>query len=161
MNDREMARLRRECETHFNWWSEYLGLRHWERHYTWHRLSRGDEHGGYSTTMTCEAYAERLSYNIEVWLPTLYDHVADVDAAERDRRIEKLVVHELMHALVCELRPAEDAEWPAHEFHEERVVAELTNAVIWVANHGHERPRKRAEAKRAVTEARPAAEAAS
>lgn len=151
-----MQRLRRECERHFGWWSEYLGFGHWERNYTWHRLARGEEQGGYSITMTCEAYAERLTYTIEVWLPTLYDHVADIDAAERDRRIEKIVVHELMHAHVAELRPAEDAEWPAHEFHEERVVAQLTNAVIWIANHGHERPRRLAEAKRkAPTKTKP------
>ena len=55
-----------------------------------------------------------------------------------------MIVHELCHVLVAELRPTKDESrnWDEWIFHEERVVAQMTLAFIWVANEGGKRPRQ-------------------
>ena len=153
--DREYKDIKRRIDRHIVWWVEYLGLNHWNRLTEYHRngIPGIANEPGTSTNMQIHANADYMHFHIEVDVPSVFrtlDNHGDGTPEDEDRNLERMIVHELCHALVCELRPIDEEkrEWKEWLFLEERVVAQLTMAFMWVANHGQERPRKVDEMKR-------------
>lgn len=107
----------------FGTWIERLGLGWWdiEVHYYDEpgeivRLFRQVDDGGIVPAFV-DANWMYATAKISVNLPAFADMEPDA--------IERIVVHELMHILVNEMREGE-----LH--HEERVVTQLTKAIFWV-----------------------------
>lgn len=173
MTDADYAALKADIKRHFDWWLNWLGLGHWEWEIEWHRTVMPDSPNanggdGMRTPMRINAVPDRLMLYIDVDMPVIASALAgkqpDDETTEaarigrRERELERMVVHELSHALVAEMRPLAYAvdersadpiverAWKEWIFHEERVVAQMTLALIWVANEGHKRPRRIAEA---------------
>ncbi|MCA1722645.1 MAG: hypothetical protein LC748_00005, partial [Thermomicrobia bacterium] len=72
----------------------------------------------YVTIMDVEPHWHRMRAIIRCNMPVIL-HLTDDD-------LEREIVHELCHCLICEMR----AWTPDHREHEERVVAHLTKAII-------------------------------
>lgn len=156
MNDEQMLALREEIGEHIAWWRDNLGLGHWEWAVVWcpHPREGVDADPESVTAMDVYADPHRLDFTITVYMPTvagyLIDRNPDDDTDQRHRLIERLVVHELMHVMVSEMRPYDltDDRWPEWEPHEERVVSQLTLAATLVADNGVARPRMLARGER-------------
>lgn len=105
-------------------WSKVLGLRWWDMTLEYCReglpTKRADSDDGYSVAANCDARWQYLDATIRFNVPILADM--------SDAKLERIVVHECMHALVNETRETGDG-WLAHE---ERVCSMLTDAIIWV-----------------------------
>jgi len=147
VNDAEFAVLKDEILEHTNWWIEWLGLSHWEWVLRYERERCRDEDENTRTEADVHAEADRLMFTIRYYLPSIAETLDEYGTTpeQRLRHLERIIVHELCHVLVAELRPAgwkEDSRpWGEWIFHEERAVAQLTLAFMWIADHGGERPR--------------------
>jgi len=153
MNDAEFLALKDEIFKHANWWIEWLGLSHWEWVLRYERERCRDDDENTRANADIHAEPDRMMLTIQFYMPSIADTLAELGTTpdQRDRHLERIIVHELCHALVAELRPAGfDCERPWGEwiFHEERAVAQLTLAFMWIADNGQDRPRAVAHKRR-------------
>jgi hypothetical protein len=131
MTDAEVAAQKERVLRYAAWWSKFLGLNYWRITWNWHRESLPDSpqvRAGGTAIMRCLADWRYLEATISVGLP-------DIEELEGDR-LEMVVVHELCHVLVREMR-----EWETHESgldHEERVCSSLSKALLWVRDQARE-----------------------
>ena len=121
MNDAEAEAQKARALPMFQKWIELLWLRWWNIEFRWHRgRIDGESDRTAMATSSNWRYAEAV---IDVDLT----RIADWDDAE----LEKVVVHELMHPILNEMR-----SWDADEGHEERVASWLQRAFLAVMDRG-------------------------
>lgn len=112
----KIKRVKKLAEKSFRFWVHWLGLGFWDVKMGFSKekvdMGNGNFRGG-----LCEVSWEYLSAYITIY-PKAIKHL---DEGE----IEKVVLHELMHVLVNEMR--EDGQ-----LHEERVATQLEKAFLWV-----------------------------
>ena len=98
------------------WWVRWTGLGYWRVNTVWKEVIQMD-HGGYNTAALCVCdwrYQEAtITFGME--------KIRQIKRSD----IEQLIVHELMHVFLNEMR-AEGIE------HEERVATQLQKAFLWV-----------------------------
>ena len=165
VDDATYADLKQRLERHFKYWSTQMGLRHWDWMLEWHRGEipgfPPDEDGLNRTQACVDTNPERLQFHIQFSLSNINTQLfskAENDPDQQEWLLEQTIIHELCHVLVCEMRSRaflQIQEGSAQEdylFHEERVVAQLTNAFCWVANTGTKRPRRKLEKRRKRTQ---------
>lgn len=126
MTDKELKRHKKRVQKHLRHWKLLLGLGAWKIDVDWYdgRLPDTDPDPYRVCLMDVDARWEYLTIDMRV----------NVDAISRlsDEALEAAVIHELCHALVCEMR-----DWDPEDgrHHEERVVSTLTMVMGWVRDH--------------------------
>jgi len=144
VNDNDFQTLRAEIERQAEWWIGCLGLRTWDVNLQFERGYEDNDKGG-RTTATVDVHPEYMMFAITFYCGALYDSFGTpvCSVTEQQRMIERTILHELAHVLVAELRPLpnSDRDWSEWLFHEERVVSQLTNALVWTAEDASDRPR--------------------
>lgn len=125
MNDKEFAKQKARVVKIAGWWIDQLWLRGWNVEVKCHRgpwVGMRDAGAGFvvPADITCHwQYAEaRININLE--------EVKDLSK----EKLEKVLLHELCHAIVNEMR-----YWEEDHSHEERVVTHMTRAFITVRDH--------------------------
>jgi hypothetical protein len=143
MTTDELRLLRDQIDRSFQWWIEYMGLRHWQWQVTYEFERTSDEHAeidGYICPMEIAARWEYMQFHVRVFLPDVDKTLTTLD--RRQHEIDRMVVHELCHALLCELRSEvsflSGMRFLRHMQHEERVASALTNAFMWVRQYTNE-----------------------
>lgn len=122
MTDKEFRDTKRRIMKIFDSWRLNMGLRHWEVTTEFVREPQEDRVAG------------RAHVRWEYQLATLEFFCAELLPLS-DRNLEEIIVHEMVHILVNEMREfAKDTESAAQMKHEERVTTILTNALIWTRN---------------------------
>lgn len=97
-------------------WKEHLFLNPWRFNPTYVRESGKDVAGrGSSIEAQCNARWEYLEADVKFFMHQIH--------GMSDRQLEELVIHELCHCIVAEMREKQVC-------HEERVVSHLVN-VLW------------------------------
>jgi hypothetical protein len=126
VTDAEYREQKRRVEALVREWKPLLSLNEWQvdishcRH--GFRQSDGEASRGEVVIMTCSVMWEYLKATITVNTPEL----GDLD----DDSLEEIVVHELCHIVVNEMREEENR--PKHE---ERVVTLLGRSFRWLRGH--------------------------
>lgn len=153
MNDAEYDKQKARIQRLINYWVKLLGLGWWRIDFAYKREGLKlddniDDTGTEFTAAKTHAHWQYLDALTEWNMPW----VAGAD----DENLEKTVVHELVHLFINEMREwAGDGAPPGglkHAIrHEERVVTQLTNALLRLRDHARAEGRKDAEAKRAIT----------
>jgi hypothetical protein len=119
MTDRTVSQLSKVIGKYVKKWQSNLFLGMWKINVTI-RDYIGDDStiDGYSTTATCATSWQYFTASIDFNYIKLKDY--------EESEIEKIVIHELIHIVLNEMR--EDGV-----DHEERVVSHLTMVVNWMA----------------------------
>lgn len=113
MNEKKINKLiRKYCK----WWTHWLGLGHWIMRIVYSGEAKSSSNGG---DLDGEVVADWRYLTATI---TFYP--ANMKTLSKTA-IERIVVHELVHILVNEMR--ED-----NVCHEERVVTQLQRAFVWV-----------------------------
>ena len=130
MNDAEFEREKDRVRNFFNKWTTLLGLRWWQKidieYFREPLPPYKDEIPHPEAIADTRCRWRYLTAHIRISLSVVLDHEYD------DDQIEYIVVHELCHCLVNEMRPT---EWDQNDLdHEERVVTHLAQAFLWTFN---------------------------
>lgn len=129
MTDAEYEEQKQRIRAIADRWIEPLGLNWWkiELEYSREPLQGAEEDAkqGWCLQATCRAKWQYLDATITFGLPSI--------AHLSDEALEDVIVHELMHVFVNEMREKGIN-------HEERVVTQLTKAVIGLRAHLRETP---------------------
>ena len=122
MKDVDYRKQRQRIRKCFEKWRIWLGLEHWQisLHYSDEGLTAGADADGWKTTARCSVQWQYMKARIDWDVPA----IADI---EKDSDLDEIVVHELCHILVNEMRE-EGIK------HEERVVTSIENAIMWSTN---------------------------
>ena len=119
MKAKKAAALRARCQALFDAWIAATGLGYWDITINYiDDTSEFTKPNGNQVAMRTYVMWQYLDIRIDVCLP----HIKHMD----DDQLEYVIVHELCHALVNELR-----ENDADGKHEERVVTHLAKALRW------------------------------
>lgn len=102
-----------------DFWVRYFGLTYWKIEIEYKDYIVPGESGNVPVARTFADW-RYLSATIEI-------NISDISGMKKEE-LEKVIVHELLHIIVNELREKDIS-------HEERVVSELTNASIWLKNY--------------------------
>ena len=126
MNDLEYEETKARVMEVFERWRYALGLNMWLLHMEW---SRTEKRSGAAGWVAGEATADwrYQEATIEWYLPV----VMDMDA----ERLEYVVLHELGHVLLHEMR---ESGGEGGIDHEERVVTQVAKALQWARDGGRE-----------------------
>lgn len=131
MNDAEYEATKARILTIFNRWQGPLGLRWWRVNLVWdreHDTAHSDSDlGGNVVSMCCAVTTVSWAY-LEATITWFVPACAELD----DERIEYIVLHEMAHILVNEMRWADENAGPHNMAHEERVCTGLGHAFQWV-----------------------------
>lgn len=119
--EKEKQRLRRFVDR----WYSVLGLESFHTIFEYHRGLIPDY---LSSTGTCSVNWE---YH-QAWVDFSCEKSSRLD----DRDAELVVVHELCHILVNQMRDYTDEHGNTHIKHEESVVTQLSKAFLWVRESG-------------------------
>lgn len=131
MKDAEYEAFVAKVQGYFDKWLVILGLGDWRLVYPFY-------HGpipNSEASMDCSAKWEYKSATISI--------SAAENADWPDTRLEWNAVHELMHCLTMPLADQADENCPAARMLVERVVTDLTNAVLWAYKAGQEAAEKK------------------
>lgn len=121
--DSEYRKIRSMVRAAFFKWARVLGLRYWDCRVDYRRIPFPPHAQGGVTAAKCHCKWEYRMVTVEVSLIDLSDL--------NQEQIEDVVIHELLHALVHEMRE-DDPDCK----HEEAVVTGLTRAIRWTYNEG-------------------------
>lgn len=112
------------CQNILDLWIEPLGLAHWNLTITFYRDKQdyqsqtGASDGGVAM---CDCAWQYMNMHLSLNMPRMVEF--------DDSALERVLVHELVHSLINEMREADpDGK------HEERVVSQLVMALRWVRN---------------------------
>jgi hypothetical protein len=121
--NRKKKAIKEKLDKYFRWWINRLGLRWWKIDLRWaNKKSESafmDNNDGTFAMMECWADWKYMKADITV---NLYELAKRNDS---DEELEEMVVHELQHILLNEMRE-KGIE------HEERVAMTLQRAFLWV-----------------------------
>lgn len=126
-----IAKERRRIFPMVRRWRDSMGLGNWRVDVTYHDGTYELDGGmsGADTVGSCKARWQYQTAHLQFNAQLTKDYDAD--------RLEEIVVHELGHALVNEMRAANlPVGWSRDEndaAHEERVVTLITNAILYAA----------------------------
>lgn len=138
MTDADFKRERLRVRAAVDRWFEPMGLALWQNVQVsyWREALRDVDDGSIlNCDADCWADWRYLRAHVRFCLPRTVDH--------DDEQLDYIVRHELMHALVNEMRPEPfTVEARAHE---ERVVTQLAMVLGWVREHGEGDRKKAAE----------------
>lgn len=146
MTDAEYRTQRKRLKTLQDKWVGTLGLRWWHTTFVYSREPLKSE-AAEGRTCLAQTIVDWEYLNATI----TFDMQAIADESDDD--LEMAFVHECMHVFVHEMRMWAGLE-VTHEKqeeamkHEERVVTQLTNAVIWSRKAGFDEGRKSAPARR-------------
>ena len=116
MTDKEFRRVNRVIKRSINKWLITMGFRRWT---VTHTLYRELKEGEPDCTASCDAQWEYQNMWLKFYGPKC--------GSLAEKELEEVVVHELMHGLVNQMR-----EWASDKMHhEEHVVTQLTQAIMW------------------------------
>lgn len=119
MNDKEFKKAKKRVAVLFEKWVKRLGLG-WYQVDVEYKAGDGDDRGdGYTTAMRCVSRWEYRTATITVWIEEIPDD---------DYKLERMVVHELMHIFA---EPMRDRDVGCTD-NEEYAVESLARAVLWV-----------------------------
>ncbi len=134
MDDATYNKLKRNLEKIRFKWQTCMGLRWWSIKFIFDRVpSDTTRPDGYFCQASTVVRWEYLSATITFNMPLLVEC--------KDKHLEEIVVHELCHVLVNEMRQWAEDEIPVGKKdegmkHEERVVTCMTSAFIWTMEAG-------------------------
>jgi len=122
MNDKEFNKLKSKIHKIIDKWSPMLGLKWWTVKIYYERvnctdISRHDDGYSRAGAQTHVQYPYKTAQ--------IYFYLPDLKSLGK-QELENLVIHELIHILVNEMRFFNEGI-----DHEERVVSDLTSAFIW------------------------------
>lgn len=128
--DRAFQREQRRITRFVKKWRQTLGLNQWRIEHTYHDGPFDVDGSTKSGAVgACTAHWEYQTAHLEFDVSEL----ANYD----DERVEEVVIHELMHAMVNEMRlqnlPTGWTRDAGDAAHEEHVVTMLTNAILYTA----------------------------
>ena len=130
MKRKAFKRHRARCQRIIRDWLQPLGLLWWQVDTLYYddpaEFPGGAGHGDSHIVARVWAQWEYLTAKIAINVP----EVAQMD----DDKLERVLVHELCHILVSEMRADPDACTD----HEERTVTQLANAFIWTRDRARE-----------------------
>lgn len=135
MNDAEYEEQKDRIKAIYDRWDQVLGLRWWTVKQVWVRDLDGfqSESNGHTSFIVHARTTASWPYMTATISFNLVD-MANLD----DKDAERVVVHELCHILVNEMRYDETVSGLAHgengRMHEERVVTTLAQAFLRVRN---------------------------
>lgn len=137
MTDAEYEALKSKLERMALEWSERIGLGWWKLKFIWCREGINDPDLPHAAAAT-DVRWQYLEAKIRFDMPLL----ADKDHFEDDAALEMLVIHELTHVLVNELRCGECQHDEKKDVmhHEERVVTTVAKAFRWTYEAGQHSP---------------------
>ena len=121
MDDKQFEKQKTRIKKYIDKWRDLLGLWNWHLDVEW---SDNDKDGIVENTeILAHTYVswQYLDYKITFYLKSFVD--------KDDEEVEKVVIHEMCHVLVSEMRENTTN-------HEERVVSNLTNVMRWVYEEG-------------------------
>ena len=110
MNRKQIKKL---CKKYYEWWSQWLGLRWWRTSLIFVETWNSD--------MDAIAICDCKWQYMEAVVTVNLNMIADCNEEE----IERVIVHELMHVFLNEMRESGIK-------HEERVAETLCKAFMWV-----------------------------
>lgn len=114
LGDADFRSERERVQSFFETWVERLSLGHWAICVRYHQNSKPGEDGEEDITIfDINVMSTYLSATIDAWLTATYN----LD----DKRLQTMVVHELMHIFLTELSLPRDDLW----WHVERACSEL------------------------------------
>lgn len=127
MKAKAFKRERKRWRKHYGWWVHHLGLGDWEIKRLYYDKPFKKQRKGRFTIADC-------TVDWEYKLATIRANLALL-RGRSDTEVEKIVVHELMHVKLNEMR-----HYGASDgiYHEERTATELTSAFIWVRDGAKE-----------------------
>lgn len=127
--DKQFRETKKRLKSAISKWHKTLGLGWWKVDYRYYNtLTSGDRSLNGNILATCSADWRYMTADICFAVESIWG--AELD----DEAIEALVVHEMCHILVNEMR--EDGI-----DHEERVTETLARAFVWARNEGVTRSR--------------------
>lgn len=133
MNDREYRTWATKIGKRTDYWRHHLALGHWRIDWSCKREPWANDDGTHATCWAeIQSQPEYLSADIRF-------NVAQIHADElSDRRLDNVIIHELMHCHLSELRAlVGNDKWDHHvHYHEEHVVSMLANVVQFVIDEG-------------------------
>ena len=123
VSKKDFKRIRKAMQRYFDHWLKWMGLKWWETEIDYYfktpkHMRRKNRRNIAARTTVDWCY---MLATVEINVPAL--------VGMDDRSLEELVIHELGHVLVNEMREK-------GQEHEERVVTCLTKAFGWVADAG-------------------------
>lgn len=142
IGDKDFKTQRRRVQALLDKWLQPLGLLWWKIDVTWDKATICDDKGPDREHCLAHVHVqwEYLQAAITFHLFKILD--------ENDENLERIVVHELCHILVKEMRapiaPSDEVndEWRKHE---ERVVSALASAFLWTRRDGERAGEKSAQ----------------
>ncbi len=129
MTDKEYRSARSKVLKIYNSWKNELGLRDWAIRLHFERDVPEESTPFVVLGLTSASWAYKIA-EVTFKLENFKDRT--------DYEIEEIVVHELCHILVCEMRTTVGSRELADEMnrHEERVATQLARAFIWTRDAG-------------------------
>ena len=122
MKDSEFEATKERIRIIRDFWAEKLGLLWWTVHYNYRDDSAYfQEPNGVQAAARCRPEWRYLEASIDLNMPQLF--------GMDDDELEKIIVHEMMHILLHEMRNFDEE---AGLKHEERVATTFTKAFLWV-----------------------------
>lgn len=132
MTDAEHAQLKSRIQAIADEWVECLGLRWWHISFYYH----GDS-GDYRDS-SADIPPESKAYTSASWAyldAAIHFNMSGL-ATYNETQLEEVVVHELMHAMVHEMRAVSACNCDTLDIrHEERVCTMLGRAFVWTKEH--------------------------
>ena len=129
MTDKEYREAKAKVLRVYSSWKNELGLRDWAIRLHFERGAPEETTPFVVLGVTSASWAYKIA-EITFHLANFKDRT--------DYEIEEIVVHELCHILVCEMRTTVPSQEMSTEMnrHEERVVTQLARAFIWTRDAG-------------------------
>jgi len=125
-----MKKTRKRVMKAVNKWLHPLGLGWWEVTLHWHSKPKDVIHT-FQTDHDTDVVAAKMYCDWRYGTADLHINLPAFKC-RKQWKIDKMIVHEFVHALVNEMREGDIN-------HEERVVTALTKAVFWIVNAAHEK----------------------
>ena len=134
MTDKEYRTTRRRIIYFWEKWLLTLGFRHWSITADFLR-DKDVSAEGWECLGKCSVGWEYMQAIVTFYVPGLLD--------KSDKDLEEIVVHEMVHILVNEMRQFAPETLSKEKMdeamkHEERVVVMITNALLWTAKDAKE-----------------------
>jgi len=132
MNDQEFADLSAGVQVHVDRWVHRFGLDTWKLHVSYER--DGDEFSPSRRDGPVRSFVSAHTVTNWKYMEATLTFNCKALSDQSHEEVEAVVVHELTHILIAELREEVD-DWLAHE---ERTVTMLTRAFLTTRNEALE-----------------------
>jgi hypothetical protein len=133
VTEKAFKRQKKRVQKYLRHWKILLGLGVWRIDVEWYDGRLTETRGGHDSRDTVLA---DIHVSWEYLKATMRVNIEAVSKLS-DEQLEEVIIHELLHAVVNEMRnfSADDGI-----YHEERVVSTLTSVIGWVRDHYQPEP---------------------